>query len=122
MVIGGSVGIKVNEEVDHYFLTKRGLCQGDSMPPILFNIVTDMLAILIKRAKKDGQINGIISHLVDDGLSILQYTDDTIIFFDHDIAQAKNTKLLLTVFEQLSGLKINFYKNEIFYYGRAKEF
>jgi hypothetical protein len=31
-------------------------------------------------------------------------------------------KLLLTVFEQLSGLKINFHKSGIFYYGKAKEF
>jgi hypothetical protein len=31
-------------------------------------------------------------------------------------------KLLLTVFEQLSGLKINFHKSEIFCYGGAKEF
>jgi hypothetical protein len=39
-----------------------------------------MLAILIKRAKDDGQISGVVPHLVDDGLSILQYADDTIIF------------------------------------------
>jgi hypothetical protein len=60
--------------------------------------------------------------LVDDGLSILQYADDTIIFLDHDLEQAKNMKLLFTVFEQLSGLKINFHKSEVFCYGRAKEF
>ena len=92
------------------------------MSPILFNIVADMLAILIKRAKDDGQIRGVIPHLVDDGLSILQYADDTILFLDHDIEQAKNLKLLLSVFEQMSGLKINFHKSEIFYYGQVKEF
>jgi hypothetical protein len=122
MVVGGSVGIKVNDEAAHYIQIKRGLHQGDPISPILFNIVTDMLAILIKRAKEDGQINRIIPHLVDDGLSILQYADDTIIFLDHDLDQAKNMKLLLTVFEQISGLKINFHKSEIFYYGGAKEF
>lgn len=52
-------------------------------------IVADMLAVLIKRAKNDGQINGIISHLVDDGLSILQYADDTILFMDHDMERRK---------------------------------
>jgi hypothetical protein len=30
-------------------------------------------------------------------------------------------KLLLCVFEQLSGLKINFYKSEIFCFGQAKD-
>jgi hypothetical protein len=122
MVMGGSVGIKVNDEVGHYFQTKRGLCQRNHMSPILFNIIVDMLTILIKRAKEDGQINGIIPHLVDNGLSILQYTDDTIIFLDHDLEQAKNMKLLFTVFVKLSGLKINFHKSEIFCYGGAKEF
>ena len=64
---------------------------------------------------------GVIPHLVDDGLSILQYADDTIIFLDHDLKQTKNMKLLLCAFEQLSGLKINFHKSEIFCYGAAKE-
>ena len=39
---------------------------------------------------------------------------------NHDTEQAKNLKLLLCVFEQLSGLKINFYKSELFCYGEAK--
>jgi hypothetical protein len=54
MVTGGSVGIKVNNNVGPYFQTKRGLRQGDPMSPILFNIVADMLALLINRAKNDG--------------------------------------------------------------------
>ena len=91
------------------------------MSPILFNIIADMLALIIKRAKDDGQIRGVIPNLLDDGLSILQYADDTIIFIDHDLEQAKNLKLLLCAFEQLSGLKINFHKSEIFCYGAAKE-
>jgi hypothetical protein len=62
-----------------------------------------------------------VHHLVDDGISILQYADDTIIFLDHDVEGAKNLKLLLCAFEQLSGLKINFHKSEIFYFGEAKE-
>ena len=80
-----------------------------------------MLALLINRAKVDGQIRGIIPYLLDDGLSILQYADDTIIFFYHDLEQAKNLKLLLCAFKQLSRLKINFHKSEIFCYDSAKE-
>ena len=120
MVTGGSVGIKVNDDIGPYFQTKRGLRQGDPMSPILFNIVADMLALLIKRSKADCQIRGVIPHLVDDGLSILQYANDTIIFSDHDLEQANNLKLLLCAFELLSGLKINFHKSEIFCYGAAK--
>jgi hypothetical protein len=39
-----------------------------------------MLAILINRAKADGQFDGLVPHLVDGGLSILQYADDTVVF------------------------------------------
>lgn len=36
--------------------------------------------------------------------------------------KARNTKLLLTAFEQLSGLKINFHKSEVFCYGEAANY
>ena len=80
-----------------------------------------MLAILINRAKVQGQIKGVIPHLIDDGLSILQYADDTILFMDHDLEKAINLKLLLCAFEQLSGLKVNFHKSEIFCFGEAQQ-
>ena len=76
-----------------------------------------MLALLIKMAKEAELLNGVIPHLVDDGLSILQYADDTIIFLEHDLQQVKNLKLILFVFEKLSGLKINFHKSELFCFG-----
>uniref|UniRef100_A0A8I6XZE3 Reverse transcriptase domain-containing protein n=1 Tax=Hordeum vulgare subsp. vulgare TaxID=112509 RepID=A0A8I6XZE3_HORVV len=117
----GSVGIRVNDDIGHYFQTFKGLRQGDPMSPILFNVVADMLAILIGRAKQEGQIGGLVPHLVDGGVSILQYADDTILFLEHDIAKARNMKLILCLFEQLSGLKINFHKSELFCFGKAKE-
>jgi hypothetical protein len=40
---------------------------------------------------------------------------------EHDLAKALNMKLILYIFEQLSGLKINFHKSEIFCFGKAKE-
>jgi hypothetical protein len=58
-----------------------------------------MFAIIIKRAKEDGQVNGLIPHLVDGGVSILQCADDTIIFLDHDLEKALNMKLILCFLE-----------------------
>jgi hypothetical protein len=40
---------------------------------------------------------------------------------ENDLEQATNMKLLLCAFEQLSRLKINFHKSEVFCYGEAKE-
>jgi hypothetical protein len=48
------VGIRVNDYIGHYFQTKKGLRQGDPLSPIPLNIVADMLAIIIQRAKEDG--------------------------------------------------------------------
>jgi hypothetical protein len=54
-------------------------------------------------------------------VSILQYADDTIIFMDHDQEKALNMKLILCIFEQLSGLKINFHKSDFFCFWEAKD-
>jgi hypothetical protein len=40
---------------------------------------------------------------------------------DHDLHKAQNMKLLLCAFEQVSGLKINFHKSELFCFGEAQE-
>jgi hypothetical protein len=84
-VLGGSVAIKVKNDIGRYFQTKKGLRQGGPLSLMIFNTVADMLAIMIKRTKVDCQNKGVIPHLDDGGLSILEYADDTIIFMVHDM-------------------------------------
>jgi hypothetical protein len=57
--------------VGRYFQTKKGLRQRDMLSPMLFNLVADMQATLIARANEEGQIHGLVPHLVGRGLSIL---------------------------------------------------
>jgi hypothetical protein len=59
--------------------------------------VADMLALLIARAKDEGQVEGVIPYLVESGLSILQYADDTVIFMSHDMGKAISMKFLLCI-------------------------
>jgi len=115
------MSINVNNDVGPFFQTRKGLRQGDPLSPLLFNIVENMLAILLNRAKVDGQIIGIVPHLIDGGLSILQCVDDTILFMDHDLEKARNMKLLLCAFEQASGLRINFHKSELFCFRNSQD-
>jgi hypothetical protein len=44
------------------------------------------------------------------------------LFMEHNFEQSKNMKLLLSAFEQLSRLKIDFHKNKIFYFGEVKDY
>jgi hypothetical protein len=46
--------------------------------------VAGTLDVIIERAKIDGKVEGVVLHLVDGGLSILQYVDDTILFMEHN--------------------------------------
>jgi hypothetical protein len=40
---------------------------------------------------------------------------------ENGLEEAKNMKLLVCAFEQLSGLKTNFHRSEMFCYGNARE-
>ena len=80
------MAIKVTNDVDHYFETKKGLYQGDHMSSMLFNIVTSWLPL--ECAKQDDQIAGVVRHLVDVGLSIMQYACNTIPFMEDDLDKA----------------------------------
>jgi hypothetical protein len=113
-VQGGSVGIRVNNDVGHNFQTRKGVTQYHPLSPILFNIIADMLAILIARAKQEGLVGSLLPHLVDGGVSIRQYADDTIFFMEHDIAKVANMKLILCIFKQLSGKILTFIRVSFF--------
>jgi hypothetical protein len=121
VVSNGSLCVQVNGEQGCFFQTKKGLRQGDPLSPILFNIVADMLAVLIERSKRLGFIDGLVPHLVENGLSILQYADDMILFLEDDLVKAKGLRLVLDAFERLSGLKINFNKSELYPFGETKK-
>jgi hypothetical protein len=60
-----------------------------------------MIEIFIARAKEDGQVGGLIPHLVEEGVLILQYVDKTILFMEHDLEKAANTKLIMCIFVYL---------------------
>ena len=67
------------------------------MYQVLFNIVAYMLAILIDRVKCDGQIAGVAPHLMDGGLSSLQYVDDIILCMKHELDKVSHAKLAFSI-------------------------
>jgi hypothetical protein len=113
MLTGGTVYVKINDHLGPYFMSHKGVRQGDPLSPILFNFVADCLTKLVKQAQVNGLFTGLAANLIPKGIAILQYADDTIICLKNDMAGAKNMKILLYMYEQMAGLKINFAKSEV---------
>lgn len=91
--------------------------QGDPISPLLFDLGVDALDAVLCRTKAVGHIQGVVPHLIPEGVSHLQYADDTIIMIQNNELGIANLKLLLICFELLSGLKINLHKSEVFVMG-----
>jgi len=85
VVRGGKVCIDLNGERGDYFRSFKGLRQGDPLSPLLFNLVADALSAMLSRACAAGMIKGLVPHLVEGGLTHLQYADDTILLLQFDL-------------------------------------
>jgi hypothetical protein len=109
--------VKLNETIGSYFQSHKGVRQGNPLSLILFNMVVDCLTRMVMKAQQSALVTELIPHLIDSGIAILQYADDTVMCLQDDIGKAWNVKLLLYIYEQLSDLKINFNKSEIILVG-----
>lgn len=90
----GKVAVMVNDQIGPFFETKKGLRQGDPFSPILFNIAIDVLNLLLLKAQDLGLVQGLVQNLIPNGISMLQYADDTIFMFRDNLESARNLKLI----------------------------
>jgi hypothetical protein len=80
VVTGGTVSVKLNDQLGPYFSNHKGVRQGDPLSPILFNFVADCLTKMVKKAQSNHLITGLASNLIPNGVATLQYADDTAIY------------------------------------------
>jgi hypothetical protein len=59
----------------------------------------------------------VLTHMPHEGITHIQYTDDTILMVEDDDMSILNMKFILYCFEWLFGLKINYHKSETFIFG-----
>lgn len=109
----GSVGVKLNNREGNFFVTGKGLRQGDPLSPLLFNLVVDVLTKMLIKASFHNLIKGLCPEVQPGGIICLQYADDTVLFVDKNESTATNLKGILTCFEQVSGMRINYSKSEL---------
>ncbi|WMV14069.1 hypothetical protein MTR67_007454 [Solanum verrucosum] len=109
--------ILINGAPSGFFSSKRGLRQGDPLSPFLFILAMEGLNDMLRTAQTRGWIRGFNANMNNrQGLAIshLQYADDTLIFCDADSSQLKYLRVILILFEAISGLHINWGKSLIF--------
>jgi hypothetical protein len=73
--------------------------------------VVDTLDALLSSAKDKGWIKGLAPHLLEVGVThlqyALQYADDTIMMIHDDEENILNLKFIMCCFESMSEMKIN---------------
>ena len=75
---GGHVAVKVDDDICPYFKTFKGLRQGDSLSPLLFDLAVNALAIILDKSREEGFVKGVLTDFHDNGVNMLQYAEDTI--------------------------------------------
>ena len=96
--------ILVNGSPSGFFVSSRGLRQGDPSSPLLFVIVMEALSRLLDRAVRERLCSGFIVGKSDETslmISHLLFADDTLIFCDVDSDQLSNLRHLFSWFEVL---------------------
>ena len=86
------------------------LRQGDLFSPFLFTLGVDVLSKMMIRVQEIGLTEGFIVGRDKTRVSLQQFTDDTIFFSKASLEHLQNLKIILLVFGQVSGLKINLEK------------
>ena len=97
------------------FRCKRGLRQGGPLSPYLFILGVDVLSCIMKLVYEGGFVQKVGPW--NPGIACLQYADDTLMLLLSDLVSIKRVKILLYIFELLSGLSINFNKSSLYQLG-----
>jgi hypothetical protein len=103
--------VLVNGSPYGFFSSSRGLRQGDPLSPLLFVFVMEALSRMINAAVSGGVLDGF--RVGDASCSHLLFADDTLIFCDASSSKIRSLRVLLLLFEAVSGLKVNLAKFSI---------
>ncbi|XP_071694921.1 uncharacterized protein [Rutidosis leptorrhynchoides] len=109
-----TISVLINGSPTSEFSIKRGVRQGDPLSPFLFIIATEGLNLITKKATSESLFKGVSIGRNNVMVSNLQYPDDTIFLGDWCRQNVYNLVKLLTCFEKVSGLRINYHKSVIF--------
>lgn len=107
------ISVLVNGAPTQEFSPNRGLRQGDPLSPLIFNLVGEVLSLLLNKAMSLGLFDGISLPGCKLKLSHLQFADDVLLFISGGDQSLLGIKRVLQCFQILSGMKINFNKSHL---------
>jgi hypothetical protein len=116
--------VLINGEPSGFCSSSRGIRQGDSPSPFLFEIVMKALSRMLEVTENSGLVAGFSVGTRDNlGLSVshLLFADDTLILCGADEEHLRNLRCLFRCFEAVSGLKVNLPKSEIVPIGEVED-
>ena len=108
--------VLVNGSLVGFFGSTRGLRQRDSLSPLLFLLVMEVLSRLLKRIEEGGFIRDFQANSHSRGglcISHLLFADDTIVFCDATREKLLYIRMVMIFFEAITGFKVNIGKSEI---------
>ena len=108
-----SYSIALNGELQDFFSGKKRVKQGDPISSLLFVIAMDVLSKMLDKGALDGRFD-IHPECQAPLITYLSFADDVLIFFDGTADSLKGILDILEDFRQISGLKINWQKSELF--------
>jgi len=93
---------------------EQGLHQGDPLSPFLFLLAAEGFHVLMMSLLEAGLFHGYkVGHDNALCMSHLQFADDTLIIGEKSWLNVRSMRPVLLIFEQVSGLKVNFHKSLI---------
>ena len=107
--------ILVNGEPKGLIHPSRGLRQGDPHSPFMFLLCTEGLHGLINKAASNGDITGFSLCKHGPKLTHLFFVDDSLLFCRANSTECSKVMDLLSVYEDVSGQKINRDKTALFF-------
>jgi hypothetical protein len=75
--------------------------------------VGDVLNKMLAKSSAKNLVMELLGQFRHGGIMTLQYVDDTLLFSTCDSVFIGNLKLVLNLFERVSGMRINFHKSEL---------